>query len=201
PRVPDALDLTLAKRLAALDLVKENPYFALFLQGYGSKTQDALDSMLAWKLASIDLIQDVPYYSNLPGVRELEMIQANQSTLEAYERLKHSAYIRFTGAIRDVWLIATILLLTCLGFWVRNLNRHLGCFIIAGCLIVILYLLLISVLLAFIPRYQIPYQLLLCILLGSILGQFADVLQLHKLGCHPSKVDLQPRSIPSAKQR
>jgi hypothetical protein len=102
------------------------------------------------------------------GLAKTVIKQNNARIFADYDRLQNSSYIRLVTSISDLHLLIAIVLLALAGLLVGNLDRSIAMFVVAGLATIVVYLVLVSVLLAYLPRYELPSELLLAIMCGLL---------------------------------
>jgi len=134
-----------------------------------SRGYSALYAIEAWRIADLILMQSrpLPSISGLPATR----MATRPAVLMAGERsLFQSWYMRLTASIADWEIIAVLLVLVLWGWISSRLDMRTCIVVVATLTAMIVYIFLASALLAHLPRYDMPYELLLTAAAGYTLA-------------------------------
>ena len=124
------------------------------------------------KMLAIQKIRSAPF-RDVPGARDIEMSKRNEWVENAHLRFLQGAYFQTVASIPDSYFAAALLAVLFIAGWRRQLSGEGASFYIAGFASIGIYIFSVSLLLAFIYRYQVPYQVLLCAMLGLALGEIS----------------------------
>ena len=98
----------------------------------------------------------------------------NAEMFAGYERLQSSRYIGFAKRVSDLYLVVAIIVFVVAGVLTRRIDRQIAMCVVAGFMTLGFYLAVISLLLAYISRYVLPYQLLLVLMLGLVVARLFE---------------------------
>jgi hypothetical protein len=108
-----------------------------------------------------------------PEMQRLSMVRRSSDYLTADRNVLESSYIRLANQVTDAGFSLAVAVLLLLGALARKLDANAISFTLAGFLTALLYVFVVSFLLVFIPRYVLPYQVVIAGVLGLLAARLA----------------------------